>query len=158
MLLLVLMLISGSWSLVVFFWWWFREVVFSGVFCVFFLVVVFGGVGVSCSCRESGCGGVRARGSPVAAALVGASGSSSSGRHWWEAGRNCHQPPSHNTAATEKTTQFNHFQIPAIWLVSLFTILGSLLKWLLLRTQSFTRVTLTPSNYQTFLFHCDHRK
>ena len=30
-------------------------------------MVVFGGGGVSCSCRESGCGGVRARGSPVAA-------------------------------------------------------------------------------------------
>ena len=50
------------------------------------------------------------------------------------------------------------FEILTIWLASLFMILGSLLKLLLLRIQSFIQVTLTPSNYRTFLFHCDHRK
>ena len=53
-------------------------VVFGGGFWKWILWVFYGG-GVSCSCRESGCGGVRARcGSPVAATnpLVGATGGS----------------------------------------------------------------------------------
>ena len=132
-------------SLVVGFWWWFRW---------WFLVVV-------------GC--------HAAAERVAVAGSGRAAHLW--------QPvvgatPVGAIAGSQVETGTNHpvttlqsgrklpnlpkswktFEILAIWLASLFMILKSLLKSLLLRTQSFIQVTLSPSNYRTFLFHCDHRK
>ena len=71
-------------------------------FCLVFFVVAFCGGGVSCSCRESGCGGVRVARLTCGCHQLHVPATS---HQCHQPGRNCHQPTSHNTAAREKTTK-----------------------------------------------------
>ena len=128
----------------VFFWWWFSW---------WFLVVV-GCHAAAERVAVAGSGRATHLWQPVQATPVGASAGSqveTATNHPVTTLQSGRKLP--NSPKSWKT-----FEILAIWLASLFMILGSLLKLLLLRIQSFIQVTLTPSNYRTFLFHCDHRK